>query len=860
MGTAFRNIQQALGARSAPVAEGRVQRSTTLPLVLLGTLVIGAPQLFGGVFPWTIAVTATGALLTLAATLWATHATRAGTVSWLALAVCGAAAWTVVQTLPLPCSVVAWLAPQSAAEMRAALALFDGAPATWCALSRDPGATRLEVLKGIAIAATFLSASQLAACSARDRDRVILLCAYSALAMSVVAHLHMALGLEEVFGVYRPREAGHSPQLAPLMNPNNLGAFAALGVPLWLATIWRHREPRDRAIAAMATVLTATTAVLSLSRSAIAMLFGCIALLVFFLSARAFRARRDRAHRGRQPRLGPRLAFGLSLAVAVALAAYLAADRVLLEFRQGSTTKLELIARAFRFAMEQPLFGVGRGAFGSTFVSSGSRDHVYYAHAENFVSQWAVDWGLPVTLALLAALVHALWLSLREAESPLRLGAITGVIGLAAQNLVDLNLELVGVAVVAASLLAAVAVPSRRSAARAGASRLNAVPFCVTVASVSAALLLWLGPGVQRYSRDDIAASLNERIDAKNRGPFRALLDRAVRLHPSEPVFAVLAAHEALVQGDRRAPRWINRAMLLAPGWAAPHVQAFQWLWRSGRRPQALLEMRAAAEISPTVVRAYVCDVAAAGSQPVLKAAPRVRAERIEFLELAARCVAPESAVSKAIDAVLRRDAPRSAAVRERDALRLSIDGKLDEALAELDAALRLDPLRERARVLRVQMLLQHQRHAEAARVAIELARSMPPQTAAQLWALRARALSALHDQNGWKSALDAVRRLVSDDIDRLADTYALEADLYRQNGQLASAMRSYKQAYGIKEDSKYLVSYAGLCMALGDKRAALWAFMRLCELASGTGQHCDTRDSLLEETRAMNLGIKLRN
>jgi hypothetical protein len=194
----------------------------------------------------------------------------------------------------------------------------------------------------------------------------------------------MALDLQEVFGLYRPVHAGKGMQLAPLMNPNNLGGFVAAGAPIWLGILQGARDPRDRAIAVIAVVLIALTVLLSLSRGAIAMLFGCIALSAFAAVARS-----QRAHRERDSQLwSRRLALGSSLSIAVALGAYLAADRLLVEFKHGGAAKLELIGAALRFAVQHAWLGVGRGAFGSTFVGSHGSS-VYYRYAENFVAQWA---------------------------------------------------------------------------------------------------------------------------------------------------------------------------------------------------------------------------------------------------------------------------------------------------------------------------------------------------------------------------------------------------------------------------------------------------------------------------------------
>jgi len=238
-----------------------------LALGMLGVLVIVAPLLFGGAFQWTILVIAGLSFLTLIVTIWAERELLPQRTPAVVMAIVAAAAWTCAQACPLPCWLVSSLAPDAVSELRAALALAGAPPPAWCTMSRDPGATRTEVIKGVAIVSGFLSAWWLAASG--ERKRVIALVAFSTLAMSAVAHAHMALGLEEVFGVYRPVEAGRGLQLAPLMNRNTLGGFAAFGVPVWLGILLREREMRMRALAGLAIVLCATTALFSLSRGAV---------------------------------------------------------------------------------------------------------------------------------------------------------------------------------------------------------------------------------------------------------------------------------------------------------------------------------------------------------------------------------------------------------------------------------------------------------------------------------------------------------------------------------------------------------------------------------------------------------------
>jgi tetratricopeptide (TPR) repeat protein len=832
--------------------DGERARGEQVALALLGLLVVAGPQLYGGVFPWTVVVIAVAALAALLATWWSAAQARPRGTPWVALAISGAAAWTLLQSLPLPCGLVAWLAPDAAAGLRASLALTTTSSPSFCTLSHDPGATRLELLKGVGIIASFLSAWWLSAQG--HRGRVILLVACSSAVMAAVALLHLGLGLEEVFGVYRPLHAGGGLVLAPLMNPNNLGAFAALGVPLWLAILQREREPRTRALSAFAIVISAAVALLSLSRGAIAMLVGC-GTWMLLLSPSAIRAsKRDRGAR----RQRPRWALGAALSLGLALGAYLAADRVLAEFR-GDASKLGLIWRTLLFAAHHPWIGVGRGAFGSTFLSNGAPG--YYAYTENFFTQWAADWGFPVALGLLGALSHAVFLAARGNTSWRRLGAVVGLVGLAAQNLVDLGLELAGVAVVAAALLAAVVAPAGRSEESRSAQRLPFQRMALGATMACSLVLVWLGPSAEADSRNGLDAKLRSQLASKDRAGFRKTLGRALRLHPAEALFPVLAAAQSLVYRDRAAPRFINRGLSLAPGWATPHVQAFQWLWLIGHRDQALLEMRVAAEIDASALGAYICRVAELGSAVALQGAPRRNAEqRAAFLETASSCLGVGNPVSAQLDDVLLQEFRKSPAAIERNALRLARAGRVDAAIAMLDALRRENPRRVQSRTLRVQLLFDAQRYAEAALSALELARSVPQRDAAPLWRVRAQALATLQDDAGWRVAISTLRRIASDDADQLAETYEFEGALHLQRGQVGEALRAYRAAYRINGKAEYLRSYAEISTQFGDRASALWAYMELCQSQPKNPNDCARRDALVSQGRAMNLDGKVRN
>ncbi|HKU37591.1 MAG TPA: hypothetical protein VJR89_05570, partial [Polyangiales bacterium] len=232
-------------------------------IVALALQLTLAPLLLGGVFAWSMVWITIGALICLALSAVAARRIWTGPaplVGWAAIAMLG---WTALQTAPLPCALVQAVAPEAAKNTQLVRKLLDQPAAGSCTLSRDPGATTEEIVKGAAIVATLLAAWVISSLGAR---RDVLWCvAGSTLIVSALALGHGLARLDAVYGMYRPVHAARGILLGPLMNPNNLGAFAALGAPLWISLSYAspHREVRWLGFAA--TVVTCTAALLSLS-------------------------------------------------------------------------------------------------------------------------------------------------------------------------------------------------------------------------------------------------------------------------------------------------------------------------------------------------------------------------------------------------------------------------------------------------------------------------------------------------------------------------------------------------------------------------------------------------------------------
>jgi tetratricopeptide (TPR) repeat protein len=808
-------------------------------LTLFWAHLIGAPLLLGGVYAWGMLAIGCSAVCCLLASAYARSDLRLdpSAVVWTSLLLL---AWTALQAMPLPCGLVHAFAPGAADGATAAQAVFRTSPPAWCSLSYDPGATRQEVVKGVALVATLMTAWILTAGSTR-RD-VLWMVAVSALTMSCVAVAHAVVGAQAVFGIYKPVEARAQLLLAPLLNANTLGGFIALGPALWIGLTHRHRLPEVRWWGRIAAVITAVTAILSLSRGAIGQVLGTLGFMAGYIQFRSQRSSKPTPPRRWTAGL---LVLGTG-GLAVALGAYIAGTQVAEEFEVGGLGKLALVGRAFAFAAEHPWIGVGRGAFSSAFLSVAGRE-VRYGYAENFLAQWASEWGVPITLLWIGVVLAALVRRLRTAKSLPSIGAATALLGLCAQNLVDLGFELVGVATVAIALLGALLSPT---GVRSRAPEASGVGMRAAIAlglAAGVASLIALGPHLEKGSVPALESSLRASLHGRQRTAFRETLQRAITLHPAEPLFPILAATEALRHDDPRTPRWLNRAMELAPHWGVPHMLAFQWLWPRGHRSQALLEFKLAAERdrSQELLEHQLCLLAQRNGELALAVVP-AGDHRRPVMEMAGRCMPRDSRASELIDRMLLREFPDSPGALERSAYRVARDGDVDRALAMFASLLRTRPDWDSARISRAGVLQIAERYDELVGVVDRDLSETAPAHRPELLRAQAYAFAKLGDLEGMRRSLETYRRLVGTTAEALAEAYAFEGSLQLQLENFGAALSAFHEAYRINGATRHLAAVANMARQLGNRSQELWAYMQLCDREPVGTTYCAERDRLL--------------
>lgn len=823
------------------------------------TLVWASTLAVAGVHPATV-TSLSFPLLCAAALSW--RGTPLPRGAWVLL---GLASWSAVQCVPLPADVVAVLSPGAHQIWTDAQQLTG--ERGWIPLSIEPEATRFESVKFVVYAAVWILGQQVG--RRRGLKHVASIVFGLGLAVALITWLHSALGMTRVYGIYLPQYAGHG-VLGPVLNPNNLAGLFNLACFCGLGIALHRRTTHERALftsLAVATLLAGSF--LTGSRGGAASLALGLCLFGFFLMKR--RAPDALSETGRRGALvlaaiGAGAGF-ISLAWNVTLLAQL---------RDASLSKLDLLAQSARVALEFPWFGTGRGGFSpavAPHLAPGSEQ--VFTHAENWLVESITGWGALVGLAAVVALG---W-SLRPrpqlvSRSSTRVALYCGVLVLALQNLVDLGLELVGIAVPFLFVLGALNAErfqGDQSAAELGTSLLSsgsAQRFRAALGSlapakrwylgVSATLILWQLTSLPRLAHSE-RHQLSAELRAHPEQPLHAKLVRALMRHPGDAFLMRLGAAVALAEGHGDALSWINGSLRRDPRQAATYLLLADLLYAAGYPDQALPALREAADASAGLhgevaarVELWAPDQleraipsSPRGTALLLELARRTRHDALSTLalELAVErgeATAPQGLSRSWLDAVERGAAPCETGWLCLDAV--------EDVLSHLPATQRESDLQWL--MIEARLLSARGRH-EAAFSLLDGRCDGEPRCAA----LHLRAASELPFDKLRRAADRYVAAYCSNRRD-CADAEAHIGRLYERRGERLVALKHLERAATQRDDSASWL-HAARVASQSDRRHEAY---RLWERARQAAEREDERArSAVREAKAMFSAVDAR-
>lgn len=748
---------------------------------------------------------------------------------WFALALA-----CLFQALPLPLAWLEQAAPAQADVWARALRPFGDPPPAFATLSLAPHRSLVEALKMASYGVIFYVSARF---GRRGMGRIAALAFVSALAVALVSLAHRGLGAERLFGVYAPID---TTAVAPLLNPNNRAGYENLGFFCGLGWLFRLGPNPTGAFVGLGLLLIMSDILLCQSRGGTA----CLVLGMLLVPlARLWQRDEPHSERG-QEEMRPTWQIAIVALLGAGATTLLALSRPRGGFGyEESLEKLDLFARVARLVGDHPVFGVGRGAFGSAFSPYQPRaGAIVFEHAENLPLAWAAEWGVPVAVAAFVAIAWALApvLSRRTLASPVRRCALVGAAVLCAQNLVDLGLEIPAIAALSVCVLGGLLGASLGPRAPAEEASPRLLPAGLVLTALCIVLVVALGSDSPARERERLHARLAATNGVPDTG-FWAALRRATLSYPGEPYFALLGASAALAAGRDAVP-WAARALERAPESATAQLTLARALRARGASAQAVDALRRAIDLdldsAPSAVR--IASQWKLDPQLLARAVPE-GASAARVLQLLADASAPGSPerLSWLTEALVRE--PANAAVHFRVALELAQDLSRGEALVLCRAS----------RDGCVRRALEHVRQAEPTPLAavleaqlIELAQG-PSVAEVRLASLCApfsgdegcaRELARLALQNRSERAAAAVRASIAAGCasrERCAATHAHLGDLYAALGQWHDAQNHFRQATEEWPTPDNWRSLANAAAALGQTGRAEEARRRAELLAS---------------------------
>ncbi|HEY2513259.1 MAG TPA: O-antigen ligase family protein, partial [Polyangiaceae bacterium] len=314
----------------------------------------------GSLHTWVLCAVTT--LLTAgAATLWfrGSPSNPRLPATILLLTCLGLTAFTALQAVPLPAALVHTLSPATADVWAGALGpLHEGGPGT-IALSLDPTATRVQVLRGVAYLATFLLTLRIAERRGGTRF-VIAVIVLTSVVLGISAVLHPLFGAQRVFGLYKPIHEPLERHLAPLLNANHLAGYINIGFCLALGASLDRRTERFRPITISLSLLLMAIQLWVGSRGGtVAMAFAMVTIFALARVARRF-----------SPGSPVALLFpALAIIGGVAMMVLGASSDALQDLNSLDTSKVRVALAGFPLALNHPFFGIGRGTYEVAFPS-----------------------------------------------------------------------------------------------------------------------------------------------------------------------------------------------------------------------------------------------------------------------------------------------------------------------------------------------------------------------------------------------------------------------------------------------------------------------------------------------------------
>ena len=440
---------------------------------VVATLVLTAwgALAFGAVYPWAF----TPLFVGCAAVGGATFLQRKGTGKTeilLAVALALLVAAVGLQLVPVSVSSIRWISPETDVVLRRYAVGYPETRQSY-ALSIDPGATMLGLS-----AAGVLSVLLLGLARSLTRDDTIHIArgvSMLGVVLAVAGIAQKAMWNGKIYGFWTPIQPDGD-SFGPFVNRNHFAGWMLMALPLAVGYFcarvargmrqvkpgWRNRlvwfssaDASETILVGFAVLLMALALTLTMSRS------GMLGLLAALVISGWFVARRQATSSRRA------IVAGYLIFVALVAVGWTGFESLATRFAQNGTAdiggRLGIWGDTWHLAHRFPIVGTGLNTYGAATLFYQTVEPTYhFAEAHNDYLQLLAEGGalvcIPAALVILAFAwtVHRRFreVSVESSDHWIRIGAVTGILAIALQEISDFSLQMPGNAVLFVVLLA----------------------------------------------------------------------------------------------------------------------------------------------------------------------------------------------------------------------------------------------------------------------------------------------------------------------------------------------------------------------------------------------------------------------
>ncbi|APR99602.1 hypothetical protein BCY86_02090 [Pajaroellobacter abortibovis] len=535
----------------------------------------------------------------------------------------GLTVFTCIQIIPLPISWIHFLAPINARIWENSLTPLHEAGPLVSPLSLSPYETRVQALRGFIYLTTFLICFQL---GQHKKDQKILqwILILSVACIILCSLVHAWIGTDKVFGIYQPRAGSVGRHTGPLLNSNHLAGYINIGICILFGRILQ-KEYLFVTIPLFFSFFSMQLWVASRG-GILAMIAGLSCILVRSKKIPFLTKKRHRLW-----------AIGLLLTItSFSLGVLASQEEAWSELIDSDISKLTLTLYAIKATSLFPFFGMGRGAFETVFpFHLPVHPSISFTHPENWIAQWATEWGWLVSILAILLFTYALYPVRTSKNSLETLGPWGALLTTALHNLVDFNMEVPAIGIALSTCMGCVVGTLDKD-------QINQTVPRLFYHRIKMGAVCVMGLGLLRLAYQTIGKDLFwDRQHAYeiilhtpfDQATFHSFMRSAMLRHPADPYLPSLGAIRASFTHDESPLPWANRTLERQPHHGQIHAIIARELEKRNRR-QSRFEYRLAlsqdSSISPLVLQRVPLLIAS--YQDALEMIPAVSTVHFPFL------------------------------------------------------------------------------------------------------------------------------------------------------------------------------------------------------------------------------------